>query len=106
MKINKEHKIEIQIEEQQKKHIKLIGQQRKIPGLTIFELNTETGEVKEIQFAKQDVSITSLSSAESESITRSRVNANEKCMYIQALNKKNAVKKFKKWAIALRGIKP
>lgn len=100
-----EDKIVIQSEQQEKKQIKIIGQQRKIPGLTLFELNTETGEIKEAEFAKQDLALTSLSSVESESVIRNRVNANDNCMYIQALNHKNAAKKFKKWLVAFVHVK-
>lgn len=87
--------IEIGTEQQQKKVLKLIGQQRKVPGLTLFEFNHSTLSVRRAVFKKINVEVQSLSNKLNHT-THSRVEVSENCFYIQALNLKNAVKKIKK----------
>lgn len=90
------NKVEIVEEQQQKKEIKLIGQQRKIPGLILWEYNENTGLVDRAKFNKTNVFISSLSQSV-ESITHThKVVVNENCVYIQALNLKNAIKQLKR----------
>jgi hypothetical protein len=92
----KEDKIEIQEEQQQKKEIKLIGQQRKIKGLTLWEFNAKTKELQKAKYQKVDVSIKSLSSATGDVNFNHKVVTNENCLYFQALNEKVARKKLTK----------
>ena len=87
--------IEICTEQQQKKVLKLIGQQRKIPGLTLWEFNLSTLSVRPAVFKKVNVEVSSLNEKVNQTV-RSRVEVGENCFYIQALNLKNAVKKIKK----------
>ena len=88
--------IEIVEEEQQKKEVKLIGQQRKVPGLILWEFNETTKLIKRAEFKKTSVVISSLSMSP-ESINRNhKVIVNENCFYIQALNLKNAIKQVKR----------
>lgn len=89
-------KIEIQAEQQQRKEIKLIGQLKKIAGLTLFEYNTTTKEVKPATYSKVDYKLESLSEKPEEMQVNYKVLIREECMYIQALNKKNALKKINK----------
>jgi hypothetical protein len=98
MKLTAENqdKIEIQAEQQQKKEIKLIGQQRKIKGLTLWEYNAKTKELIPAVFKKVDVSLTSLSAKAEALNINHKVVVNENCLYLQALNKKVALKKVKK----------
>lgn len=90
----KESKVDITAEKQQKKEIKLIGQQRKIPGLSLWEYNEETKELKPAQFKKQDFEITSLSQSPESFNISNKVVVNEHCIYFQALNRKNAERKL------------
>lgn len=91
-----DNKIEIAEEREQKKEIKLIGQQRKIPGLILFEYNEKTKVLQRAQFQKENVVITSLSMSPESIKHQHKVVVNENCVYIQALNEKNALKKVAK----------
>jgi hypothetical protein len=95
-------KIEVQIEQQQKKEIKLIGKQRKIPGLTLWEYNTKTFDLDKAKYSKVDLHLKSLSSAEAALESRHKVIVNEACIYFQALNEKNAERKVKKAGLKLK----
>lgn len=91
----KEKPIEIVAEQQQKKEIKHIGQQRKVRGHILWEFNEKTRELKRAQFKKTNVFISAINMSP-ESITEThKVVVNENCVYFQALNKKNAKKKLK-----------
>jgi hypothetical protein len=94
---HKENKIEIVAEQEQRKEIKLIGQQRKVRGLILWEYNTKTLELREAQFKSENVSISSLQVSPELVQRHSRVVVNENCIYIQALNRENAGKKVIKW---------
>lgn len=88
--------IEIVAEQQQKKEIKHIGQQRKVPGHILWEFNEKTREIKRAVYKKTNVTITGISMSP-ESITEThKVVVNENCAYAQAMNKKNARKHFKR----------
>jgi hypothetical protein len=95
-------KIEVQIEQQQKKEIKLIGKQRKIPGLTLWEYNTKTFDLDKAKYSKVDLHLKSLSNKPQELESRHKVIANEGCLYFQALNLKNAERKVKKAGLKLK----
>jgi len=89
------NKVEIVEEQQQKKEIKLIGQQRKVPGLILWEYNKTTKLIQVAKFRKINIFISSLAMSP-ESITEThKVVVNENCIYIQSLNLKNAIKKLK-----------
>jgi hypothetical protein len=89
-----ETKVEITAEKEQRKEIKLIGQQRKIPGLILWEFNTKTNELQPAQYKKEDVEIKSLDPTPEALTKRNKVVVNEHCIYFQALNRKNAIKKL------------
>jgi hypothetical protein len=90
----KDSEIEIRDEQQQKKEIKLIGRQRKVRGLTLFEYSEVT---KLLSVAKkQDFYLESLSLDPSKLKISNKVEVNEHCIYFQALNRKNAIKKLQK----------
>ncbi len=92
---------EVQIveEKQQRKEIKLIGQQRKIPGLTLFEFNEITRKINKAKFKVASVFITG--GTDTESTHTYQCIVHENCAYIQALNEKNAIKKLKKQGFSL-----
>lgn len=92
-------KIEIQTQEQEKKHVKLIGSQIAVKGLTLWEYNVKTKEIKEAEFQKQDLVLTSLDINEINRQFRTKVLVKPDCVYRQALNKKNLIKKLKKEGI-------
>lgn len=94
--INEPDKIEINVEQQQKKEIKLIGNQRKINGLTLWEFNHKTKELQKAKYSKVDIELRSLSTRAEDLVNRHKVVVNENCLYFQALNEKNAIKKINK----------
>lgn len=55
----KETTVEIVEERQQEKQIKLIGRQRHIPGLTLWEFNHSTKELSKAKFKPASVMISS-----------------------------------------------
>ncbi len=86
---------EIQAEQEKKVEFKLIGQQRVIPGLTLWEYNTKRQTLSKATFKKQDVVLTTLDpEVLNNTQTSHRVEVNENCVYIQALNMKTAIKKL------------
>jgi hypothetical protein len=91
----KDGEIEIAVEKQQQKEIKLIGSQRKIRGLILWEYNRKEKTLQPAKYKKQDFSIKSLTPSPSELHVSNKVQVNEYCTYFQALNRKNAEKKLK-----------
>jgi hypothetical protein len=82
-----------------KKELILVGNQRKIDGLNLWEFNTVTGEIKQAQYQKIDVVIRNFSDKAILALSRNinhKVIAHEHCIYIQAINKENAIKQYRK----------
>lgn len=77
---------------------KLIGRERKVPGHRMFSLNIKTGEVKEAPVTLcKDVDFTTR-----EPIRNSRLVLEPNCIYRQALNKKNFIKRLIREGIIIR----
>lgn len=90
-----DNKIEIVEEEQQKKELTLLGQQRKIKGLILWEKNLKTGKIERAKYKKTNAFISGIGDGTVDSVTHTfTVVVNENCIYAQALNLKNAKKKF------------
>ncbi len=70
---------------------KLIGRKRLVKGLTLFEVNTTTGEIK-----PAEVKNWMYYEKDKPAKPKHSVVTNPKCIYIQALNKQNAAKKLLK----------
>ena len=88
--IKEADKIEVISQSAVKKEIKLIGQQLKKPGHTLFEYDKILKVIKVALFKKQDFILSS-----SRNLTVShKVDYKENCIYVQALNKKNAIKRL------------
>lgn len=90
----KDNEVEIVVEKEHRKEIRLIGQQRKISGLTLWEFNVKTMELNPAQFKKEDVEVTGLRLKKDLTLKHNRVHTNEACLYFQALNKRSALKKL------------
>lgn len=86
-----------QIEQlQQKQHeLTLIGKERRIRGHTLFSYNIITGEIKvaDVQYSK-DVDFMTRESTE-----KPKLVIEPNCIYRQALNKKNFIKRLKREGI-------
>lgn len=89
-------KIEIQVEQQQKKEHKFLGSHKLTPGHIMFEYDTTTGEINPAEYVKQThtVRLTSLSKNPKNLEFHKRINTKKGCVYFQALNKNNAIKKL------------
>ena len=90
--IKAQDKVEIVAQQQQKKEVKLLGSQRKIPGLILWEYNLNTQTLSIATFIKQNLEYKGENNLPE---IRNRVNIKEGCVYFQALNKKNAIKKLR-----------
>ena len=88
----KEHlsKEDIEILDKQKKQFKYLGSERKVPGHTMFSLNLKTGEIKaaDIERAK-DIHFKT-----KRPVTKGKIIIEPDCIYRQALNKKNFIKRL------------
>ena len=75
---------------EQRKEYRFIGSQRRIPGLILFQYDLTTGELRQAPM-KKEIELT----------TDGRLNKNNKveasalCLYVQAMNKENAMRKVR-----------
>lgn len=83
-------KEQIEMLQKQKKELKLIGQQRFIPGLTLFSFNLKTGEIKVAEM-NTEVSLDLMTRLPKYT---KKLLIERFCIYRQALNKKNFIKKL------------
>jgi hypothetical protein len=84
--------LHVGIEKYVKKEVKLISRITPKPGHTCFELNLKTGDVS---IAEYDTLIVDQSKiVKGQVVTRRKLIAKANCIYISALNQKNAEKKF------------
>lgn len=82
-------KVVIVGQREMKKEVKLHGTVRPHKGHKLFELNLKTKEVKEAEFEQLDYDVKQKTSGK-----RKKVLMKESCIYISALNEKNALKKL------------
>lgn len=83
-------KEQIVVLDKQKHEFKFIGRQRKVPGHTMFSLNIKTGEIKAapVERSKECDFDTR------EPIYKERIVIEPDCLYRQALNRKNFIKRL------------
>lgn len=79
----------LEVLKKQQKELTLVGSERKIKGLNLFEFNKATGEINHAEYIQNDT-FTIGSAGESKVFVRPN------CIYIQATNKKNALRKAMK----------
>ena len=80
-----------EIEDKINKELKYIGSLAHQSGHTLFEIDMNTGSVKEAVI-KREVFV----DMDGKPVFKSNVNINKECYYLEALNVKNAKKKFLK----------
>ena len=86
----------------EKKHL---GTTRRYNGHIVFEINCTTGEISEAEFKEEKVVLvpeTCLytgATTGNTSVMVKDIDCKENCLYISALNKKSAQKKYFKWLI-------
>ena len=74
---------------EQRKEISRIGTVRRLPGLKLYEYDLTTGEIREA-----DVETEAALKLYGPVGKTGRVEAKELCLYVQALNRQNAIRKF------------
>ncbi|MBQ1792650.1 MAG: hypothetical protein II008_20945 [Oscillospiraceae bacterium] len=77
--------------DEQRKEFRLIGSQRRIPGLILFEYDLTTGELQRASM-KKEVQL----NIDGTIGKNSHVDSKDLCLYIQALNEENAMRKVRK----------
>ena len=76
--------------DQQRKEYRLIGSQKHIPGLVLYEYDLTTGDLR-----PADVKTTLSLTVDGKLDSSRKVNSKELCLYVQALNKENAMRKVR-----------
>ena len=100
---NKETLSKEQIEQlqKQKREEKFLGKLRVVPGLTLFSFNYETGEIK---VAEMNTELT-INFKTHESKCTKKIVIEPHCIYRQALNRKNFIKKLVRAGILVKQTK-
>lgn len=80
-----------QVAKKQKEY-KLVNQQRKVAGHTLFEFNKKTKEIKPADIRRECI----LDAMTCKPIYKTKTDIHIDCFYLQALNIKNAKKKLRK----------
>ena len=75
---------------EQRKEISRIGSVRRLPGLKLYEYDLTTGEIREA-----DVQTEATLKFDGPVGRTGKVDAKELCLYVQALNRENAARKFR-----------
>lgn len=83
-------KEQMEILDKKKHEFKLVGRQRKVPGHTMFCINLRTGEIKVAPVEHSKVYDMKTQGP----VTRDRIVVEPDCLYRQALNKKNFIKRL------------
>lgn len=91
-------KDEIEVLDKQKHEFKLIGRQRKVPGHTMFSFNLKTGKIKVAPIERSKV----CDFRTREPIYNERIVVEPDCIYRQALNRKNFVKRLVREGIIVK----
>ena len=81
------------------KEYHLVGQTRNTTGHTLFEFNTKTQELKPADVTRSVVYGVFGKFGGGRNKFETRVDVHQDCIYVQALNKKNAIKQLRKSGI-------
>ena len=98
--INEFDKVEIINQSEKKYRLQKVAQIIPHKGHTTFEINAKTGEVKTVEYKEIKANV-SLKTKTVEPLITKTIEVKKDCMYISALNEKNAIKKFNKQIIQL-----
>lgn len=74
----------------QRKEFRMFGSQRRMPGLILFEYDLTTGELRRAP-SRTEVQL----QLDGRVRKNSRVDCRELCLYVQALNEENAMRKVR-----------
>lgn len=94
--IGNKEKTEIRQKQQQKKEYKLIASAKHRKGMTLFSVNTVTGEIKPAEYQIEDTLPweQALLISKGHGNTTRKVVIEKDCIYVEALNVKNLHKKL------------
>lgn len=98
------NRIELSIEQQEKKEILFKGSLTKVPGHIMWEFCISNGELRRAKYKEEKTLVIDSLISEKGNLSltpelikkRRRVATKETCIYFQALNLNNAIKKLKK----------
>lgn len=101
---DKGNRIELPIEQQEKKEILFKGSLTKVPGHIMWEFDILNGELRRAKYKEEKTMVIDFLISEKDELKltpdlikkRKRIATKETCIYFQALNLKNAIKKLKK----------
>jgi hypothetical protein len=88
--------IEIREEQEKKNEYRLVRSERRIRGHIVWEYDRDTKILRRAKQKKTDVLLTSLDPEAINTETIHSYEFNPDCEYLQALNRKNAIKHLKK----------
>lgn len=94
-----EEEIEINVEQEQKNNVVFLGSRLKTPGHILWEYNLATKELNPASYAKTTFTVTTFNrrvNMERLLKLNNRVDIRQGCVYLQALNRSNAIKKLEK----------
>ncbi len=83
------------------KNVKFLGRIQLKKGQTLYEINYNTGEVKEAEFMNDKTFFADLQ--KSLNPRQKKLIVKENCIYVLALNRKNAIRKFNNEIKKLQG---
>lgn len=89
---------EINLKQKKQHEFKLVGRQRRIPGLTMWCINLKTGEIKKAPIDHSKA----IDFKTREPIYRDRIVIEPNCLYRQCLNRKSFIKRLIKEGVIKR----
>lgn len=87
--INASMRAEMETVVEAEKHLKLLGSMRRVPGHTVFSFNSQTFEIKPAPVVKE-----AGLGLDGKPIFKTKITIEANCIYDQALNKKNFLKRL------------
>jgi len=100
--IPEQDKVEIVNQAEKKYELKKLGTITPQRGHTLFQINTQTGEITIAEFDKVDAVLPTRKN-NADAGTVKKVTIKTGCVYVSALNKRNAIKKYNKRIKQLNG---
>lgn len=87
-------KQQIEVLSEQERHSKYIDSMKVVPGHTMFSFNRDTKEIKKADYV-DEVSV----GLNGKPVTKKKLTVEANCFYEQALNRKNFIRRLKKYGL-------
>lgn len=94
--IREEDEVRMEAEDLKKREYHLIDSQRRQRGHTLYSFNLKTREIKVVEI-KHEISLNIDGTVD----TEKRVSVEQDCIYVQALNIKNCIKRLKRMGYSI-----